>query len=138
MILQEIKNIKETQGDLKKFGITIGSVLLIISAILFWNEKQTGIWFIVGGILLILTGIIYARILKPINKIWMALAVILGFIMTRVILLIVYFLVLTPIALIARLSGKRFLDLKMSKSSSSYWIKRTNINSNRVKYEKQF
>lgn len=139
MILQELKNIKETPNDLRKFGITIGIVLLIIAAILFLNEKGTTLWFIIAGTLLILTGLVYPNILKPFNKVWMGLAVILGFVMSRVILSFLFFLVLTPTALIAKIAGKKFLDIKMNNNNSgSYWIKRTNTQFSTEKYEKQF
>lgn len=138
MILQELKNIKETPKDLRKFGITIGSVLLLISAILYWNEKGSANWFLISGSFLILAALIYPNILKPLNKIWMGLAVLLGFVMTKVILAILFFLVLTPIALIAKISGKKFLDLNMNKAASSYWIKRNKLNTAPENYEKQF
>ena len=40
-IFSEIKNIKESRKELKKFGLTIGIVLLILAAFLFWNGKSS-------------------------------------------------------------------------------------------------
>ena len=76
--------------------------------------------------------------LKPIHKIWMGFALILGSIMTRVILSVLFYLVITPISLISRLSGKDFLDLKIDKSIVSYWIQREKIIFEKANYEKQF
>ena len=54
-ILSEIKNIKETPSDLRKFGLTIGVVLLLIAALLLWmNKSSYPVWGIIG-LLFILT-----------------------------------------------------------------------------------
>lgn len=81
---------------------------------------------------------IQPSVLKPLQKAWMTLAVILGWIMTRVILSILFYLVFTAIGGISRLLGKQFLDLKIDPSINSYWIKREPKTFNKSGYEKQF
>ncbi|MEJ2613985.1 MAG: hypothetical protein P8Z35_03420 [Ignavibacteriaceae bacterium] len=81
MIIDEIKNIKETKKDLKKFGITVGTVLILIAAVLFWNQKDGYIYFGIIGILLVLAGLIKPVILRPLNKAWMTLAILMGWVM---------------------------------------------------------
>ncbi len=121
MILEEIKNIKSDKKELKKFGITIGAVLLIISTLLFFYDKPSAIYFISGCFLVTLLAQIFPKLLFPLQKVWMALAVVLGFIMTRVILSILFYLVITPINITSRLFGKDFLNLKIEKEKKSYW-----------------
>ena len=79
MLKEEFKNIKETKKDLRKFGLTVGGVLLIISVLLFYFEKTSAIYFATIGGLLFVSGIAIPKILKPLNKIWMGLAIVLGF-----------------------------------------------------------
>jgi multisubunit Na+/H+ antiporter MnhG subunit len=138
MLKEEFKNIKETKNDLRKFGLTVGSVLVILAAILFYFEKPSTMYFAVIGAVLALIAIIYPKILKPLNKVWMGLAIVLGFVMSRVILSILFYIVLTPIGLIAKLVGKKFLDLKYDKSAQTYWDKRSNIQKKQIDYERQF
>ncbi|MCW8804394.1 MAG: SxtJ family membrane protein [Ignavibacteriaceae bacterium] len=138
MIKDEFKHIKETKKDLRKFGLTVGSVLIIIAGFLFYFEKTSAIYFGIIGTFLILTGLVYSNILKPLNKLWMGLAIILGFIMSRVILTILFYLVLTPISFIARIVGKKFMDLKYDKSVNTYWEKRSVIQKKPIDYERQF
>jgi len=138
MFKEEFKHINETKKDLRKFGITVGGVILAIGLVLFYFEKPSAIYFAVIGGLLILFGALFPNILKPINKIWMSLAIILGFIMSRVILIILFYLVLTPIALLAKLVGKKFMILKYDKSPKSYWEKRSIIQKKPIDYERQF
>jgi len=138
MLKEEFKHISETKRDLRKFGLTVGGVLLAIGLVLFYFEKPSAIYFAVIGGLLILFGALFPKILKPLNKIWMSLAIILGFLMSRVILTILFYLVLTPIALVAKLVGKKFMVLKNDKSANTYWEKRTNINKKQIDYDRQF
>ena len=67
----------------------------------------------------------------------MTFAVILGWIMTRVILSIVFYFILTPIGLITRLMGNDFLAMKKVESSS-YWNHRNSDLETNQDYEKQF
>jgi len=138
MFKEEFKQIKESKKDLRKFGLTVGGVLVIIAGFLFWFEKPSAIYFAIIGALLILTGLIYPTILKPFNKIWMGLAIVLGFIMSRVILTIFFYIILTPISLLAKLFRKKFMDLKYDKSAETYWEKRSIIHKKQIDYERQF
>ena len=138
MLKEEFKHIKETKRDLRKFGLTVGGVLAAIAVLLFYFEKPSTIYFAVIGGLLILCGALIPQLLKPLNKIWMSLAIILGFIMSRVILTILFYLVLTPIALLAKLVGKKFMILKYDKSAKTYWEKRSIIRKKQIDYERQF
>jgi len=138
MLIEEMKHIKESKKDLRKFGLTVGIVLLMISVILFLFDKSSYVYFgIIGGIL-VLTGILFPSLLKPVNKVWMTLALILGWFMSRVILTILFYLVLTPIGFIAKIFGKRFLSLKIDNESKSYWEKREGRSPNITEYERQF
>jgi hypothetical protein len=138
MLKEDFQNIKETQKDLRKFGLTVGGVLSVIAFILFYFERPTAIYFVVIGGLLILFGALFPKLLKPLNRIWMRLATILGFIMSRVIITILFYLVLTPIGILAKLVGKKFMILKYDKSAKTYWEKRTIIQKKQIDYERQF
>lgn len=138
MIKEEFRHIKETKEDLRKFGLTVGIVLTAIGALLFYFEKSSAIYFAVIGGLLILFGILIPQLLKPLNKIWMGLAIILGFIMTRVILTTFFYLVITPIGFLARIFGKKFMALKYDRSAKTYWEKRSIIQKKQIDYERQF
>lgn len=138
MLKEEFKHIRETKQDLRKFGLTVGIVLVVIGILLFYFEKSSAIYFAVIGGSLILFGILFPQLLKPLNKIWMGLAIILGFIMTRVILSILFYLVITPIGSLAKVFGKKFMVLKYDKSVKSYWEKRSIIQKKQIDYDRQF
>ena len=138
MLKEEFKNIKETKKDLRKFGLTVGTVLILISVVLFYFEKSSAVYFIIPGAMLIIAAFVHTEILKPLNRVWMGLAIVLGFIMSRIILTILFYLVLTPIGLLAKLFGKKFMNLKCDKSTETYWEKRQIKEKNNLDYERQF
>jgi len=137
-MLEELRNIKSEKSDLRKFGITVGIVLMIIAGLLFWKEKESCQIFLGVGAIILLTTITIPVILKPVYSIWMVFAIIIGWIMTRVILSLIFYIIFTPIGLILRLFGKQFLDLRWDKSKESYWNFRTNEHLQTGEYEKQF
>jgi len=138
MIIEEIKHIKESERDLRKFGYTVGTVLLIITIFLFFKGRDSYRYFGTISILLIVCAIIFPIILRTLNKLWMIISILLGWLMTRVILLILFYLVLTPISLLTKIFKKDFLDLKFDDSGNSYWVKREKKILNTSDYEKQF
>lgn len=138
MILEEIKNIKETKKDLRKFGLTVGIVIALIGGLLFYYDRASYYYFWLAALLLVIPAIVSPQVLRPLNKIWMSLAIILGWFMTRVILSILYYLILTPIGFIARIFGKEFLDLKWKRKQDSYWINRDKKIPEKIDYERQF
>ena len=69
--------------------------------------------------------------------IWMAFAVVFGWVMTRIILSALFFFIITPIGIFTRLIGKDFLFLK-HRDENSYWNKRDRTHEFNQNYEKQF
>ena len=78
------------------------------------------------------------RIFKLIYGYWMVLARILSWINTRVILIILYFLVFTPIGFIMKLFKKDVLEIKIQKEIKSYWKKIESEELNLQNYQRQF
>ncbi len=138
MFKEEIKNIKEDKTTLRKFGTTVGTVLLIVGIVLYLTGKSSSVIFGGAGVLLILFGLILPNILKQLNKIWMTMAVILGWFMSRLILFILFYIVITPIGFFLRIAGKDFLNLRTDKNSDSYWEKREKRVKEKIDYERQF
>ena len=136
-MLEEIRNITSTKKDLKSFGVTIGSVFLIIAGFLFYKEKGLYVNFFSIGLVFIGLSITAPIILQPIYKFWMFFAVIIGWIMSRLILSVLFFSIITLIGTLTRLFGKDFLNLKL-KNQDSYWNIRDREHELNQDYEKQF
>ena len=78
------------------------------------------------GIFLVTT-IINAKILLPLNKLWMKFGILLGMIVSPVIMGIIYFGVFTPIAIVMRLAGRDELRLQLKKQKT-HWVNRKILN----------
>ncbi len=137
-MIEEIRNIQNTKSDFRKFGITIGVFLLIVAGFLFWKGRETFGVLLISGLTLSILGLTIPIILKPIYWAWMTFATILGWIMTRVILSLLFYIVITPIGVLSRLFGKKFLDIKWDKSKDTYWNFRSKEQRKKEDYENQF
>ncbi|NOZ26111.1 MAG: hypothetical protein GXO94_08510 [Nitrospirae bacterium] len=138
MILEEIRNIKSRRRDLRSFGLTMGVVLGIIGGVLLWRNREFYPYFLIASGVFFSLGLLLPDLLKPLHKAWMSLAVVMGWVMTRFILFALFFLVVTPIGLLARLLSRDMLRLKIDRDSSSYWIKRSGNDVRRADHERQF
>ena len=137
-MLEEIKLIKTENKDLRSFGITFGIIFLIIAGFLLYIEDESFRLFIVISSAFIIFGFLIPIILKPIYIGWMSFAIILGWFMTRFILSLLFYLIVTPIGLITRVLGKDFLELKKEASNGSYWNQRESSFEKNQSYDKQF
>ena len=104
--------------------ITVGMLVLY-----FVTDVQ---WLLIVSLIVGLTGLISPYLAKKIDYLWMKLAWILSLIVPNIILSIVFYLFLTPLALLSRLFGKSdpltlknssetlFKDYKKSVDKSSF------------------
>ncbi len=138
MILDEIKKIESSEKKLKEFGLLVGGVLCALGILLWCRGRGTYPYFFLSGITLVVTGAASPIALKPLQKVWMTLAILLGWVMTRVLLSVLFYLTFTPIGLIMRLTGKDLLDQKLEPQKRSYWKIRPQIPRIPSDYEKQF
>lgn len=137
MIREDIKQIKSSPHDLKMFGLVVGGVFALLGAYFLFRERNPGEILLAIGVLLIGWGLFAPSLLKPLQKAWMALAILLGFAVTNAILTVFFYVGLTPVALLARLCGKRFLDLSFHSKNASYWVPRAGHASGKIELEKQ-
>jgi hypothetical protein len=91
----------------RSFGVSVGTVLVLIAAYQLWRERIL-LAEILGGIgaVLLLLGLTRPRLLKWPSAAWWKLAMVLGYVNARVILTIILALVLTPISLAWKLTGR--------------------------------
>lgn len=106
----------------REFGLVVGGVLVLLSAWWIYRGKFVSASHITLplGALLVVLGLVVPRVLVWPNSGWMLLAEGLSFVTTKIILGIVFFLVLTPIGVIKRLSGWDPLERRGGRKES-YW-----------------
>jgi len=124
--------------ELRKFGIMMGIAFLALTGIIYFKHKNIFLPTTVISGAFFAVGIVFPIVLKPLYIAWMKFAFILGWINTRLILIVLFFLVITPIGLLLKLLGKDLLDRKIDKKSPSYWWIEDRREFNPQDYEKQF
>jgi cytochrome b subunit of formate dehydrogenase len=140
MFVEELKKIIQISNkrELRKFGFTMGIIIIIIAVILLFTLSDLGIYFIISGIILFFLTIFSPILLKPLFLIWMSLAMIIGYIMTRVILSLIYILIFTPIGIVIRLLRKDPLQEKFHPDAKTYWIPKEKNEFSPENAERQF
>lgn len=110
----------------RKFGLTLGVLIASLAA---------GRWFLghpgavttllaVAGIGLAVTGAFTPFLLSALNRAWMKLGELMAAIVNPLIMLAMFALVFTPIAVVMRLRGRDVLQLRRGKTAASYWRSR--------------
>ena len=112
-------------GSNRSFGIVFFVVFLLVSLYPLINGENVRFWSLAISFIFLVLGILNSNLLSPLNKIWFKFGILLGRIISPIVMCIIFFLVVTPIAFIMRLLGKDLLNLKYS-DNQSYWIEKTN------------
>ena len=108
----------------KSFGIVFFIVFLLISFYPLIHANEIRIWSLILSLIFLFLGIINSRMLTPLNKIWFNFGIFLGKIFTPIIMLVIFFTIVTPIAFFMRLFNKDLLNLKFN-DNRSYWTKKS-------------
>lgn len=124
-LLEEFKKLETSHKKIREFGLVVGGIFLGLSGLLFWKSKETYVFFLGLGMFLFLGAFFYIRILRPVYKTWMGIALVIGFFMSKIILGTLYFLIMTPISIFAKVTKTKFLKNTASASAETYWIKRS-------------
>ena len=121
-------------GSNRSFGIVFFVVFLLIALYPLTYNGEISIWTLLISLIFLVLGLLNSKILSPLNKIWFKFGILIGKIVSRLIMGIIFFLVVTPIGFIMRLLGKDVLNLKYNKNKS-YWIEK---NGPKSKMKNQF
>ena len=138
-ILDDIRELKTGPRELRKFGLLVGGVFAALGVMFWLRHKPAFPYLLTPGLGLMVLGVVWPRALKYVYLGWMEVAFLLGFVMSNILLTLLFFLVMTPIGLVARLFGKDFLSLKLDRAAPTYWIRRQRKGPTPpTEYERQF
>ncbi len=111
---------------LRRFGLLMAVVLLAVVLFTWWARgamwwNATNIFlFALAGYFLV-SAFVFAQGLRLLYRLWMGLAFILGWFVSRIILIFLFYTVLTLLGVLARLFGKKFMDTKRELQAETYW-----------------
>ena len=137
MIRKELKSLKIEKKTLRNFGLLFFVVLIAMAGLSYWKGRSNWPWFIGGSGLFLILGLFLPFLLKPFYKVWMTFAFLLGWVMTRIIVTLAFFLIFTPMGFVFRVIGKDLLNEKIDRNAATYWKRHEPI-SDKSRYLKQY
>tara|TARA_B110000008_G_C16698075_1_gene455523 strand:+ start:55 stop:459 length:405 start_codon:yes stop_codon:yes gene_type:complete len=122
----------------KKFGYFF-TVIFFLVGIYFYLEGSYKIAYTLTlmGILFLITTLIKADLLFPLNKLWMRFGLLLGFIVSPIVMGFIFFGMFTPISFLMKLAGRDELRLCFKKKIS-HWILRGDSSLKTGTFKNQF
>ena len=111
-----------TTAELRKFGIVMSVALSIVSSFLLWRGGGWATWGYIPASTFLMLGLIIPETLREVERIWMIGAEFLGAIVTRVLLMLSFFFVITPIGLLVQLFSKDQFVKSFNRKASTYWV----------------
>ncbi|MFC1804521.1 SxtJ family membrane protein [Candidatus Omnitrophota bacterium] len=130
--------IKEGKNTLERFALVLFIGFSLFGLILFLRGKTVFYIPWLMAIVVILAGFLCPLRLNHLYKFWMQIASRIGWLNTRLILFMIYYLMFTPVGLMMRIFGMDFLDTKIDRSKASYWRKSEEKEFRKQNYERQF
>jgi large-conductance mechanosensitive channel len=110
--------------SLKSFGVTFAVVFALIGLFPLIFGGSIRIWALAISAAFLAVTYFAPAALAPFNKLWFKFGMLLHEIVSPIILGLMFFVAVTPIALLMRLFGKRPLAMAADPKKDSYWIKR--------------
>lgn len=134
----EILKIKSDKKALREFGFVMAGFFLIIGGIAMFRGRAHYPYLLSAAAAFSAAAVFFPRILLPFQKAWMAFSMVIGFFMSRVIMTVLFYGVLTPIGVAMRIFGKDVLDQRIDKDKASYWHVAPGVVKAKESYENQF
>ena len=133
-----IEHVHASRKNIRNFGFLFGGIFLAASVYMIYRGNGAWVWAAAGALLFAVGGAAFSPLMKPVYTAWMLFAFVLGWINTRVLLGAFFYLVMTPLGLILRWTGKDLLDERIDRSAASYWMKRERKPFDRKRLERMF
>jgi hypothetical protein len=120
-----MKNTQNALPSNRNFGFLFAVVFALLSAYAAYQGADAFrvYGWLIAGVAVSLVAVAAPGLLTPLNKAWMKLGELMGKVVSPLVLGVIFFVLITPIALITRLFGRDELRLKRA-NTNSYWIDR--------------
>jgi Saxitoxin biosynthesis operon protein SxtJ len=120
----EVEREEVTSSSDRSFGYVFSIAFTVIGLWPLLDGRSPRYWALAIACIFLLLAGFAPRILRPLNMLWGRLGALLHRIVTPIVMSVVFFLVVTPLAYIMQALGKDPLRLRWDKNAKSYWIER--------------
>lgn len=123
----------------RTFGFVFTGIFLIVSAYLWSQDSKTTTiqFFLVIALVFFVLALLMPVALRPLNKAWYKLGLLMGRVVSPIVLGILFFILISPIAIVMRLAGRDPLKLR-KQDVQSHWIDRAPPGPESTSFKDQF
>jgi hypothetical protein len=107
----------------RQFGLVFAGFFTLVAFWPLWPLHAPKVWWLLAAGISLALGLFLPRALAPLNRVWMAIGHGLGWVNSKIILGFVFFIIVTPIAMLMKALGRDLLSRRLQ-HSGSYWVKR--------------
>ena len=115
-------------GSNKSFGIVFSIFFTLIFVYLLLSTQEINKIFLILAIIFLILGFLNSKLLTPLNILWFRFGILLSVVISPLIMSIIFFCVVTPLSISAKIVKKDFLNLNKKKNNNkkSHWIDKEN------------
>src|SRR5262245_34294096 len=109
-------------SQLRSFGFIVGGGFALIDLLPLVRHHPMRLWALVISVLLVATALVWPSALRPFQRVWMTIGEGLGWVNSRIILSIVYYLIIVPIGLLRRAFGQDPMSRQLEPNATTYRV----------------
>lgn len=132
-------NTDPSRRQLKQFGFVWMGFVLLFAAVAWWrfDSPVAARWIAVAAVVVPVVGWLWPAFMKAVYVGLSYAAFPIGFVVSHVVMALVYYLVVTPIGLVMRVLGHDPMHRRFDPEASTYWIERHPVHDPK-RYYRQF
>ena len=117
-------NWSPSRKDLRGFSLLLVLFGLVVSGVMY--SRSAGVEFGVPVVIVTtcvgLIGAIFPPIVRPVYVVWMAAVFPIGWVVSHLLMIVIFYLVIAPIGLMMRLLGHDPMHRRIDRDANSYWL----------------
>ena len=129
----------------RNFGLVMAVAITVLGFIrwgLHWRGAEVApplpTYYMLVSVVFVMAALTVPGALKPLFIVWIRFAIVLNWLVTRIILTLVFFLTVLPIGILLRVFGKPPLDFSLDSGATTYWEDADNQTDDTELYTKQY
>lgn len=122
----------------RSFGLTFAVVFALIGAWALWKSSIYSTVLLAVAAAFLLVALVFPRLLHPLNVVWMRFGMLLNRVVSPIVMGVIFFGMLSPMAAVFRLRGRDVLQRRIDATRASYWIARTPPGPDGSSFPRQF